>query len=140
MIVSFFLFRLWVDNLFCLFAFWFSVSKLAAYCCEGHLTINGAVLRPDHLPVRQRCLVWWEIQVNIKGRCCSRQGGSIVFQIKSHITPWKQRGRTVKHLCKRNFFWFYKRCNVGRISPVQQFRNLGSPSFHTGYIRVFHER
>lgn len=25
-------------------------------------------------------------------------------------------------------------------SPVQQFLNLGSPSFHTGYIREFHER
>lgn len=80
--------------------------------CEGHLTINGAVLCPDHLPVRQRCLVRWEIQVNIKSCRCSCQGGSIVFQIKSHFTPWKRRGRTVKHLCKGSscdaFVWFYK--------------------------------
>lgn len=27
-----------------------------------------------------------------------------------------------------------------KASPDQQFRNLGSPSFHTGYSRVFHER
>lgn len=27
-----------------------------------------------------------------------------------------------------------------RASPDQQFLNLGSPFFHTGYIRSFHER
>lgn len=36
--------------------------------------------------------------------------------------------------------WRKKKKKRVRTSPDQQFRNLGSPSFHTGYSRVFHER
>lgn len=67
---------------------------------------------------------------------------------KSNVTwpPSNSRPHTMSHKFECFFFlppeeeWWWSRLTEWRASPDQQLRNLGSPSFHTGYIRVFHER